>query len=270
MTVGSMRDTLTRTARRFLSDNMIRAVKDAEQAIHRKLNPVPWNSLRRRDPIARGFGYRRGKSVDRYYVEKFLADNRSDIRGSVLEIASPDYTQHFGGDQVTKSDVLHVVEGNPQATFVGDLTTGEGIPSEAFDCFILTETLSTIYDTKAAIRGAYAALKPGGVLLVTVSGISQISQYDMHRWGDYWRFTSLSVQRLFEEVFPPSHLTINAYGNVTSAVALLLGLVVQDLTTEELDHWDPDYEVTVTARAVKPNPGGDARREPTISNCDNT
>ena len=37
-----------------------------------------------------------------------------------------------------------------------------------------------------------------------------------------------------------------------SAVALLHGMVVQDLTTEELEHWDPDYEVTITARAVKP------------------
>jgi hypothetical protein len=34
-------------------------------------------------------------------------------------------------------------------------------------------------------------LKPGGVLLATVSGISQISRYDMYRWGDYWRFTTL-------------------------------------------------------------------------------
>ena len=35
----------------------------------------------------------------------------------------------FGKDRVTSSEVLHVIPGNPQATIVGDLSTGEGIPS---------------------------------------------------------------------------------------------------------------------------------------------
>jgi len=29
--------------------------------------------------------------------------------------------------------VLHAVAGNPNATLVGDLQTGQGVPSEAFD-----------------------------------------------------------------------------------------------------------------------------------------
>ena len=257
MIAGSVRETLSRTARLFLSENMVRAVGIAERKVYRKLNPATLKALRRREPIARGFGCRRGTAVDRFYVEKFLEANQNDIRGHVLEIARPDYTKMFGGDRVTKSDVWHAVEGNPQATIVGDLTVSEGIPKDAIDCFILTETLGFIYDTRAVIRNVYNALKPGGVLLATVSGISQISQFDMQRWGDYWRFTSLSIQRLFEEVFLPADLSVKAYGNVTSAVALLHGVVVEDLTTEELDHWDPDYEVTITVRAMKPLPGRD-------------
>jgi len=94
-------------------------------------------------------------------------------------------------------------------------------------------------------------LKPGGVLLVTLPGICHISRHDMDRWGDFWRFTSLSAQRLFEEAFEPSAVTVESYGNVLTAVALLQGLAVEDLQAKEIEYRDPDYEVTIALRAVK-------------------
>ena len=48
--------------------------------------------------------------------ENFLAREASSIRGRVLEVGDNSYTQKFGGSRVTGSDVLHIVEGNPQAT----------------------------------------------------------------------------------------------------------------------------------------------------------
>jgi SAM-dependent methyltransferase len=146
------------------------------------------------------------------------------------------------------------VAGNPQATLVGDLSTGEGVPQDAFDCIILTQTLPFIFDVKGAIQHSYAALKPGGVLLVTIPGISQISRHDMDNWGDYWRFTTLSAGRLFAECFPPDHVAVEAHGNLLVATAFLQGLVTEELTRRELDHHDPDFELIITVRAVKPQP----------------
>jgi len=103
----------------------------------------------------------------------------------VSEIAEPRYTHQFGGNRVSRSDVLHAVPGNREATLVGDLVTGQGIPRETYDCMILTQTLPFIYDVRAAIATVFAALKPGGVFLATACGISQISRYDMERWSDY-------------------------------------------------------------------------------------
>jgi hypothetical protein len=77
----------------------------------------------------------------------------------------------------------------------------------------------------------------------------------MNRWGDYWRFTSLSARRLFEEAFPASSVTVNAYGNVLAAIAFLHGLTVQELRPAELDVSDPDYEVLITIEARKPARG---------------
>lgn len=212
---------------------------------------VDFGSLRRIAPISREFGFNRGLPVDRYYIEKFLAKNAADIQGRVLEIGDNSYTRQFGGKNVTQSDVLHVVEGNPQATIVGDLTNAEHIPSNAFDCLILTQTLQMIYDLQSALETIYRILKPGGVALVTIPGISHKSEDE---WAKYWswNFTSKSGRLLFAELFPEANIQVDTHGNVLAAIAFLQGIATQELQTSELNHCDRQYELIITVRAVKP------------------
>jgi SAM-dependent methyltransferase len=184
-------------------------------------------------------------------MESFIGEHSEDIRGRVLEIGDRSYTFRFGRDRVTQSDVLHFNPGNPEATIVADLTQADQIPSETFDCIICTQTLQFIFDFRAAIRTLFRILKPGGVLLTTSHGISQIARYDMENWGEYWRFTTLSSRLLFTEVFPPTHVTVRAYGNVLAAVAALNGMVSEELRPEELTTHDPDYELLIGVRAVR-------------------
>ncbi len=212
---------------------------------------IRFGALRRSTPISRVFGFDRGQPIDRFYIEKFLSAHAGDIRGNVLEVASNEYAQQFGQDRVTRCDVLHVEAGHPGATIVADLTDAGDIPSDAFDCIICTQTLQHIYRVRDAVATLHRLLKPGGVLLTTVPGISQISRFDMDRWGDYWRFTTLSARRLCEELFPPANISIEAHGSVLTAVAFLHGLAAEDLRPEELHHHDADYELVITARAVK-------------------
>jgi len=204
--------------------------------------------LRSAEPASMLFGLDRGRPIDRFYIERFLRANAADIRGRVLEVAEPTYTEWFGTG-VERSDVLHVQPGDPRATLVGDLTTGEGIPDAAFDCIVLTQTLHVIYDVRAALQGAHRALKPGGVLLATLPGISQISRVDMDAWGDWWRFTSASARRLFGEVF--DDFEVEAHGNVLAAAAFLYGLAQEELEPDELELRQPDYELLITVRAVR-------------------
>ena len=76
--------------------------------------------------------------IDRYYIERFLGTHAQGIGGRVLEIAEDTYTRQFGRDRVVRSDVLNAVEGDPRATLVGDLADGDHLPSDTFDCVILT------------------------------------------------------------------------------------------------------------------------------------
>jgi SAM-dependent methyltransferase len=213
---------------------------------------VRFGSLRRLKPISRDWGLERGQPIDRYYIEGFLARQAADIQGCVLEIGDNTYTRRFGQERVSDSVVLHVAEQKEHVTLIGSLTDPGSIPTAAFDCLIVTQTLQLIYDVPTAVRTIHQALKPGGVALITVPGISQISRYDMDRWGHYWSFTTRSVAELFAAVFPLDHLQIKAHGNVLAAVSFLHGLAAEELAPKELDWIDPNYELLITLRAVKP------------------
>lgn len=215
---------------------------------------VDFGDLRRLSPISTSFGFDRGLPVDRYYVERFLEARADDIRGRTLEIGDATYSHRFGGARVERADVLHVVEGNPEATFVDDLTDGRTLPSDAFDCIVLTQTLHVIYDVRAAIATLYRILKPGGVLLATFPGLSQIVYDD---WGKewHWGFTAQSAGLLLGEAFPAEQVVVEAHGNVLAATAFLQGLAAEELTEAELTHNDSAYQLLLTARAVKPYAG---------------
>jgi SAM-dependent methyltransferase len=213
---------------------------------------VRFGSLRRVQPVSRVFGLDRGQAIDRHYIHDLLTRHAADIRGCVLEVADNTYTTKFGGARVTQSHVLHAREGNAKATIVGDLGSSDFVVPCKFDCIILTQTLQYIYETRTAIQTLYRILNPGGVLLASFPGIGQISRYDRDRWGDYWRFTSLSARKLFEEAFLVGNVDVRSCGNVLAASSLLQGLAVEDLRMDELDYHDPDYELLITIRAVKP------------------
>lgn len=221
------------------------------QIITRKMKPVNFQDLGQTAPISAVFGLDRGTPIDRYYIERFLQGKAQLIRGRVLEIGDSTYSRRFGGEKVEAFEVLHATAGNKAATIIGDLTDASTLPENEIDCFICTQTFNFIFDVQKAVEGAHHLLKPGGMLLATVAGISQISRYDMDRWGDYWRFTTASVQKLFEPVFKGG-LEVESFGNVMAACAFLQGVAVEDLPDVSLlDRHDPDYQMLIAIIARK-------------------
>jgi len=217
-----------------------------------RVGTLAFGDLRRVSPVSPVFGLDRGRTVDRYYIERFLAACAADIRGRVLEMMDDSYTRKFGGAGVTRRDVLHSVPGNPRATIVADLTSDDAVPIDAFDCIVCTQTLQFIYEASAALRQLRRMLKPGGVLLLTTHGTSRIGRREgVDDWGEYWRFTAQSLRRLFAETFRGEDVRIDVYGNVLAAIAALHGLAATELTPAELGYQDPNYEVLLAVRAVR-------------------
>lgn len=208
--------------------------------------------LRRLRPASGYFGFDRGTPIDRTYIQDYLRRHAADIRGRVLEVKDRAYTRACGGDTVTRSDVLDIDAGNPEATLVADLEHPEQLPADAFDCFILTQTLHLIFDARAALAAAARTLRSGGVLLVTVPAISQLDAWALRQGGgDYWRFTSHALRRLLAQAFPGGRIEVEGAGNVLAATAFLHGLAAEELDPAELRVHDPVYELLALGRAVK-------------------
>ncbi|SOB80772.1 Glycosyltransferase involved in cell wall bisynthesis [Sphingomonas guangdongensis] len=203
-------------------------------------------------PISLDFGWDRGLPIDRYYIERFLQAHAADIRGRVLEVGDAAYSRRVGGAQITQQDVLHVSRDASEATIVGSLEDAGTLPRAAFDCIVLTQTLHLIFDLQGALVQLADALRPGGVLLLTSPGISQL---DRGEWGDtwYWSFTAPALRRLLQPHFPAGNFDVQAHGNVFAATSYLHGLAVEEVDTRRLDPVDPAYPVIITVRAQRPN-----------------
>lgn len=214
----------------------------ARGAVTRRVARVDASALTRTTPVSRRFAMDRGTPIDRYYIERFLRGHASLIRGDVMEIGGAHYARTLG-HAVRSLAVLHAAPGNPEATLVADLADPATLPAAAVDCLICTQTLNFVFDVGRAVEGIARLVRPGGVALITVAGISQISRYDMARWGDYWRFTDAALRRLFAARFDAR---VELHGNVAAAVAFLEGVAVEDLPDRAiLDCVDPDYQLTL-------------------------
>ena len=215
----------------------------------RRLRRPAWlGVMRRTTPLSEAWGADRGTPVDRYYIERFLDRHRADIRGRVLEVRGSAYTSRFGTG-VTNADVLDVDPGNKSATIVADLSAADAIAAGTFDCFVLTQTLQYIPDPGAALRHARRILRPGGVLLATVPGISRIDT--RHADRDLWRFTPRACSILLADSWPEDEVEIASAGNVLAAAAFLYGVAAEELSEGDLAVEDPNYPVVVCVRAVQ-------------------
>ena len=209
-----------------------------------------WGGLRRLQPVSRGFGYDRGLPVDRYYIERFLEKHRRDVAGRTLELGDDAYTRRYGGDRTTRRDVLHVHGRNPAATIVGDLADAPQIADGTFDCIVVTQTLHLIYDVDRAVATLHRIVRPGGVVLATFPGISQLSGDEWSRtWS--WGLGSRLARRLFASRFGEHNVTVEAHGNSLAAVAFLQGLATVELARAQLDVDEAGCELLVAVRAVR-------------------
>jgi SAM-dependent methyltransferase len=216
--------------------------------MRRLRRPAFLGTIRRTAPLSDHYGRDRGTPIDRYYIEQFLATERAAIRGRVLEVLNSDYTERFGTAVVT-SDVLDIDAGNPLATVVADLSAADAVATGSYDCFILTQTLQYVYDLRAAVAHAHRILAPGGTVLCTVPVVSRVDRSALD--SEYWRLTAATCSRMFGDVFGPESVTVRARGNVLTAVAFLVGMAAEELSTRDLEHDDPFFPMLVSVRATK-------------------
>ena len=192
-------------------------------------------------PITDDWGFSRGHPVDRHYIESFLMRHAGDIRGAVLEVGDRGYTQRFGEGRVTTSDVLDVQADNAAATYVADLRDATSVPSDTFDCFILTQVLVLIRETPRSVARDFPDLETRR--RCTNYGPGDLPDQFRPAEADGWSWSSYPATLrwlLSKANFERDTLTVEAFGNLRTTVAFLAGLAQTDL--------DPgDFESTIAA-----------------------
>ncbi len=234
----------------FKNKYNIKIESDADWEQVRKLicneNNVEWIKRIDTKPVGKKYGSDRGGSICRYYLNEFLQAYKSAIRGKVLEVGDRYYTEKFGTG-VEKSYVLHFGSNGigDEFDFVGDLRDGKGIKNDFYDCIILTQVLDFVEDIRETPDILINALKPGGKLLISVSGISAICRYDMDKYGQYWNFTDKSIRKMFMR--NDTECDVWTKGNCKVACAFLQGMSYTELSEQELQDTDEDFQVVIFA-----------------------
>lgn len=201
-------------------------------------------------PISNIYGFDRGNPLDRHYIEKFLENNKKDVRGVCLELLNNNYTKKYGGSKVSESVVLDIEKENKNATLISDLRNLKEVKDNTFDCIILTQVFQFIDDVDASISECYRVLKPEGVLLATMPSISRIDCASGES-GDYWRFTTAAAKYLFEKKFKKENLSINSQGNARVGLYFYAGLSEEDTPKNLFEINDKNFPLIVTVRAIK-------------------
>ena len=172
-----------------------------------------------------------------------------DIAGHVLEVGAAEYATAVGRGRVASIDILDIDPSNPEATIIADLSEIGSIPSERFDCFILTQTIQYVSDVRTAISNAVGSLVPGGVLLLSVPVTSRLDP-TAGVGNDLWRFTPAGLELVLGEV-DGADVTITSFGNVLATVAFSLGLSAEELRRDELSVIDEAFPLVVCARVKR-------------------
>lgn len=208
--------------------------------------------LNRSGPFSREFGLDRGAAIDRRFIESFLQSNKGVICGSLLEIGDDHYIRKYG-TRIDRSVVLNGTSSlNNTESYIGDLTNIEGLKNIGrFDCIIATNVLNFIFDFDRAVQGLTNLLHPlTGTVLVTVAGCVPISRFDYDRWGDYWRFSDMSIKMIFEKYF--ERVEVETFGNAPLAAAFVMGLSQQEVPNALFAIQDPDFQILIGVRASLP------------------
>ena len=239
-------------ARRILRGVSSRVPLRTRTAVRRRLarlNHPRWGNLRRLEPFSGYYGFDRGTPVDRFYIERFLSDRAQDIRGNVLEVGHARYARTFAGSAPAFVEIVDNDRNNGEASIFADLSEPNSLPVGRFDCFILTQTLQLVANPETTLQNAWETLTRGGVLLISVPGITR-SDPD-HTDVDRWRFTPAGLDTLLARTCSGGSREVVGYGNLTAATAFLMGLAAEELSESDLSATDPYFTVSVCARVTK-------------------
>ncbi|MCC7371345.1 MAG: class I SAM-dependent methyltransferase [Chloroflexi bacterium] len=156
------------------------------------------------------------KRLSRHRIDAFLRRELRDVQGAVLDIGAG--LRPFA-DLIPGQTIALDYRARPDLDLIADahhLPFGDA----TVDAIVCTEVFEHLLDPTAAARELIRVLKPGGRLVLTTRFC-----FPLHdRPGDYWRFTSYTLERLFK---PLDAIVIPQHTAYQTLLVLLVRLVME-------------------------------------------
>ncbi len=222
--------------------------KLAERLTNESLLTVPigaidFGDFKRQQPFCPQFGNLRGSPVDRYYLEKFIQEIRSEVKGITLEIGGNEANQEQYKFTNVKFYLTMDLQGE-DLDIVGDAHDPGAVDEASLDTVVLFNVLEHCERPWQVVDNIYRWLKPDGQVFCMVPNAQRVHRVPQ----DYWRIFPDALDSLFAR-FPRRKLYV--YGNPLTTLAAYYGIAVEELSREELDYYHENYPVANCIHAQK-------------------
>ncbi len=208
------------------------------------IGTIDWGDFRKKVPICHVVGFTRGVPIDRYYLGKFVTEIQEQVVGKVLEIGgAPGYHEFYNFSELPEYRLLDL-EAGPSVDIVGDVHDPSVVEPESMDSIVIFNVLEHCYAPGDVVQNIHRWLKVGGKCFCLVPNAQRLHKAP----ADYWRPLPDGIAFLFKN-FAKQKLYV--YGNPMSVVASFFGIAVEEMVTEDLDAFHPNYPVITCIVAEK-------------------
>lgn len=216
----------------------------AERLLTVPIGGIDFGDFKREEPFCPQFGNLRGIAIDRYYLNKFVSEIRSEVKGVTLEIGGSKANRElYNFTNTTSYLTMDVVKGEG-LDIVGDAHDPKVVAEASLDSVVLFNVLEHCERPWVVVDNIYQWLKPGGQVFCLVPNAQRVHRFP----NDYWRILPDAMNSLFAR-FAQRKLYI--YGNPLTTLAAYYGIASDELSHEELDYYNENYPVANCIHAQK-------------------
>jgi SAM-dependent methyltransferase len=205
---------------------------------------LDFGSFKRYGPLCPNYGYSRGTPIDRYYLEKFIAEIRDQVAGDTLEVGGRRENQKLYGFNNPHSYTTMDVEPHPDVAVVADVHHADAFKADSFDTVVILNVLEHCENPSLAVANVHRWLRNGGRVFCMVPNAQRVHGAP----HDFWRPLPAAIKLLFSAF---SRRQLFVYGNTLSTIASLMGVAAEELSPTDLDWHDRDYPVATCIIAEK-------------------
>jgi len=164
----------------------------AESLLTVPIGAIDFGDFKRPVPFCPQFGGFRGSPVDRYYLDQFVAEIRSEVKGVTLEIGGSKANRELYNFTNTTSYLAMDLQGEG-LDIIGDAHDTKAVDESSLDTVVLFNVLEHCERPWVVVDNIYQWLKPRGEVFCMVPNAQRVHRLPQ----DYWRILPDAMNSLF-------------------------------------------------------------------------